>query len=90
MPKFYSSKYQGVRFHSKRSELETEPIERRFGVIAIKKGFVSPEQVIKAMEIQVNEDLSIGKHRQIGMILLDQGLISHLQLNEIIQTLDQY
>ena len=70
--------------------METEPIEMRFGIMAVKKGFVSPDQVIEAMEIQVKEDLSTGKHRRIGMILLDQGIINHSQLDEIIQTLNQH
>ncbi len=38
--------------------MEAEPEEIRFGVIAVQKGFVTPEKVVQALEIQVNEDLS--------------------------------
>jgi hypothetical protein len=69
--------------------METEYIERRFGVIAVKKGFVTPEQIVRAMEIQPDEDLTTGKHRRIGIILHEQGLIDNLQLDEIIQALEK-
>ena len=63
--------------------MDTEPSEVRFGVLAVKMGFVSPDQTIKAMEVQVREDLSTGNHRPLGAILLDLGFITQLQLNKI-------
>ena len=61
----------------------------RFGVIAVKKGFVSPEQVIEALNIQVREDISDGKHRRIGMILLKQGHLTSMQVDEILKELEK-
>jgi len=58
----------------------------RFGVIAVQKGFVTPEQVVDALTLQVKDFFSTGKHRLIGEILLDQGHIDQSQLNEILQT----
>lgn len=63
--------------------------EIRIGVLAVHKGYATAEQIIKALEIQVKEDLSIGKHRRIGVILLEEGVINITQLNEILQSLDQ-
>ena len=68
--------------------METQEIEMRFGVTAVKKGFTTPDQVVKALEIQVKEDLSTGKHRRIGLILLEQGLISQTQMDEVVRELD--
>ena len=67
--------------------MESEPEEIRFGIIAVKKGFATPEQIVKAFEIQLSEDLAGGEHRRIGKILLDQGVITPPQLNEILQDL---
>ena len=67
--------------------MESEPEEIRFGIIAVKKGFATPEQIVKAFEIQLSEDLAGGEHRLIGKILLDQGVITLPQLNEILQDL---
>lgn len=70
--------------------METEDTEMRFGIIAVKMGIVTPDQIIKALEMQVKEDLSTGKHRRIGMILLEQGLITLSQMDAIMQELEQH
>ena len=44
----------------------------RFGVIAVQKGFVTPEQVVDALALQAKEYFSTGKHRLIGQILRSQ------------------
>lgn len=67
--------------------METKHEEIRFGMVAVKMGFVTPEQVVKALEIQVTEDLSQGSHRRIGKILLDQRLIDQGQIDEIVQSM---
>ena len=53
--------------------MEDRKDEIRFGMVAVEKGFVTPEQVVEALEIQVKENLSAGVHRFIGMILQSQG-----------------
>jgi hypothetical protein len=69
--------------------METEDIEIRFGVIAVKMGFASPDQIVDALDIQVKENLFTGKHRRIGAILLDQGILSRLQMQEVAKALNQ-
>ncbi len=54
----------------------------------MEKGFVTIEQVAEAMKVQIIEDMGKGIHRLIGAILLDQGLISTTQLNEVLNVLD--
>ena len=36
---------------------------KRFGTIAVDKGFISEEQLIKALELQAKENIAEGKHR---------------------------
>ena len=62
--------------------------EKRFGVIAVEKGFVTIEQVAEAMKVQIIEDMGKGSHRLIGAILLDQGLLSNAQVSEVLNILD--
>ena len=59
--------------------------EGRFGDIALGKGFVTSEQVLRAIEIQVTEDLGGKKHRLIGQILLELGYLSTSQVNTILK-----
>jgi hypothetical protein len=67
--------------------METEHLEKRFGILAVEKGFITADQVIYALRIQVMEDIEKGKHRLIGRILLEQGLITLSQIEELLDSL---
>ena len=64
--------------------METANLEKRFGVIAIEKGYCSAEQFIEALKIQVMEDFNKGKHRLVGRILLEQGVMNLEQINQVL------
>ena len=59
--------------------------ERRFGVIAIKKGFIKKDDLIESLTIQVEEDLKDGDHRQIGEILLEKDIMNASQIEEVVR-----
>lgn len=61
----------------------------RFGSVAIQKGFTTKRQVLKALEIQLDEDLSTGYHRPIGQILIDGSLITPVQRDEVLKILSK-
>ncbi len=63
--------------------------EIRFGFMAVQKRFITSQQVVDALRIQVEENIAVGKHRRIGQILLDQGLINRSQLNEVLSGLEK-
>ena len=65
-------------------KLEREEIDIRFGVVAARKGFVTKDQILEALDVQLTENLSIGKHRLIGTILIDQGHLNIAQANEVL------
>ena len=69
--------------------LESVVSERRFGKVAIEKGYVTKEQVVHALEIQLKEDITHGWHRLIGMILFEQGLMSRRQINDVMHELEK-
>lgn len=66
-----------------------EDKEMRFGVVAVNKGFVTAEQVIEALNIQVREDIAAGKHRKVGMILLEQGHMTIMQIDEVLREVEK-
>ena len=70
--------------------METEYIEIRFGAAAVKKGFVTPGDIMDALSVQVHEDLSSGEHRPLGTILLDKNLITAPQLKEVLKSIEEY
>jgi hypothetical protein len=67
--------------------MEKEHYEKRFGVLAVEKGYVTPDQVIEALRIQVTEDMEKKKHRPIGVILLEQDLIAPWQLIDVLDSM---
>ncbi len=62
-----------------------EDLDQRFGSIAVNKGFISAEQLIEVLTIQVNENLLENKHRIIGTILREKDYLSIEQINEILK-----
>lgn len=67
--------------------METQHLDRRFGVSAVRMGFVTAEQVVEALRIQVMEDVEKGKHRLVGLILLEQGLITLSQIERVLASI---
>ncbi len=61
--------------------------EKRFGIIAIERGFISSEDLIEALKVQVGEEIEIGKHRLLGEILLYQDKITARQIDDVVKTL---
>ncbi len=64
-----------------------DDIELRFGTIAVEKRFVTADQIIDVMKLQITEDIEKRKHRLIGKILLDEGLLSLSQVSIVLETL---
>jgi hypothetical protein len=60
-------------------------LDKRFGTVAIKKGFVEPEHIFEAMEIQIRENLEGTEHRLIGQILWEKGYITTKQIDEVVK-----
>jgi hypothetical protein len=62
-------------------------LDKRFGAVAIDKGFITLENLIEAMKIQILENLDGSDHRLIGQILWEQGYIKTEQINEVIESM---
>ena len=66
-----------------------EHYEKRFGLIAVEKKFITPDELIAALTVQVREDIEQGTHRQLGVILLDQDSMSANQIEEVVKVVLQ-
>ncbi len=64
-----------------------ETLQEEFGVIAERRGFVSPVQILEALGIQVTANTKKGKYRFIASILYNQGFITKTQINEALDSL---
>ena len=63
------------------------PGEKRFGTVAIEKGFITKEQLIDALRTQVEEEVEQGAHRFIGSILVEKEAINAKQLGTVFMAL---
>lgn len=61
-----------------------ERYEKQFGIIAVEKGFISAENLIDALKIQVEEETRYNTHRLIGEILIDKGCITPVQVQTVL------
>ncbi len=64
-----------------------EKYERRFGVIALEKGFITAADLIMALSIQADENIKKKRHRLIGEILLGMDLMSAKQIEKVVSTI---
>lgn len=68
-------------------EVTSESIRKRFGVIAIEKGFITAEQLIHAIEKQIRDEIGQERHRLIGEILCKKGYMTKPQCDEVLMEL---
>jgi predicted nucleotide-binding protein (sugar kinase/HSP70/actin superfamily) len=67
--------------------MSIERLDKRFGTIAIEKGFITLDHLFESLEIQCTEDLEGIKRRLLGQILLEKGYITNTQINEVLQSM---
>jgi tRNA 2-selenouridine synthase SelU len=62
---------------------------KRFGTIAVDKGYIDEDQLINALEIQAKENVMERKHRMLGHIFVEEGLLTEMQVDEILVIMNQ-
>lgn len=62
-------------------------LEDCFGTKALEKGFVTFDQLMRALEIQKREYIDWNGNRPIGMILFDMGLVTLSQIEEVLASM---
>ena len=64
-----------------------EHFEKQFGIIAIEKGFITADNLVEALRIQVDEELRSKKHRLIGEILMENDNMTADQIQETLDSI---
>jgi len=65
----------------------TEHSDKRFGTVALEKGFINKAQLLEALKAQIEEELDQGKHRRIGAILHSLGYLPEEHAMEILRAI---
>ena len=60
---------------------------KRFGTVAVEKGFITPENLYTAMKVQVMENFDSYNHRLTGQILVKLGYMTTEQLEEVLKAM---
>ena len=58
---------------------------KRFGCLAMQKGFITEDQFFQAMKVQVSEEQKGGCSALIGQILKNMGFMTDGQVEEVIK-----
>jgi hypothetical protein len=58
--------------------------EMRFGHIAVQEGFITIDQLLAALKVQVEDDLAEDPHRLLGRILCEQGAMTWAQVGKVL------
>jgi hypothetical protein len=61
-----------------------EHYEKRFGIIAVEKGFITADDLVKGLTVQVKEDLCRVRHRLLGEIFFETGVMTDRQVEEVV------
>ena len=61
----------------------------RFGEMAVARGYCTPKDVDRALKLQHEQDERGEKHRLLGILMIQEGLLSTAQLIEILKAYEQ-
>ena len=64
-------------------------LRNRFGSIAIQKGFITKDQFLEAMDIQIEMELEEAEPKLIGSVLCEMGYITDEQVNDVIKDIPE-
>lgn len=64
--------------------MSVKKFDNRFGIVAIKMGFITYEQLLEALEVQLAEDLKGLERRLTGQILQEKNYLTSEQTDEVL------
>ena len=68
--------------------MDLENIRKRFGEIAIEKGFITEEQLHEGLSVQRDDSLKRLDHRLIGIILYQLGYMEAKQIITVLNVME--
>jgi hypothetical protein len=64
-------------------------VAERFGEVAIRKGFITSQMVHQALKIQRDFERDGRKHKLIGIILIELGMLGTTELIQVLKELSR-
>lgn len=64
-----------------------EHYEKRFGICAIEKGYITANELVQGLTTQVGEDIRKIPHRLLGEIFIDEGVMTHQQVEDVLSSI---
>lgn len=61
-----------------------EHYEKRFGICAIEKGYLTADDLVQGLITQVDEDIRGVPHRLLGEIFIDKGVMTPPQVEDVL------
>jgi len=61
----------------------------RFGEVAVRLGYITEEQVHRALD-QQRDRRAKGGHQLIGLVMLDLGMINNIQLVNVLKEMEEH
>ena len=61
----------------------------RFGTIAIEKNFITFENLLEALKVQVNKDLEESIHVEIGQVMIQLGYMKKKEVEEVLHSISK-
>jgi hypothetical protein len=80
---------KGLHVENKGTQRLTKEYCFRFGQIAVEKGFITIEQLKKALSEQVDDDVANKRHKLIGTILFEKDWITSQQIDIVLNELSR-
>lgn len=65
--------------------METKKHEKRFGTTAVEMGFIIPDQLVEAMRLQIEYDITETKHKLIGEYLVELGYMEQSEVEKVLK-----
>jgi hypothetical protein len=59
--------------------------QKRFGTIAVEKGFITDDQLIEALTVQIRDNMSGKAHRLTGTILFELKYMDARQIDDVLR-----
>jgi len=69
--------------------MSEDSLAKRFGDIAIQKQFITKNQLLDAVTVQIENKIEKAEHKLIGAILIELGYMSEDQVNQVLETMSR-
>jgi len=67
--------------------MTVDSYKKRFGTIALEKGFITDRQLMEALVIQSRDDMEGLEHSLTGTILFEHGYMNTKQVDDVLRSM---